>query len=92
MFTVIDNGIGINPEDELKLFKPYATLQAAKDLHKEGAGLGLYVCRLLCTELSGNICLNQYLDYGKTGFTVEILVKFDLVAMTKKEFELKERS
>jgi hypothetical protein len=46
---------------------------------------------LLCTELHGKICLIQRLDFGKTGFTVEILVKYDLVALTKKESDLKER-
>jgi hypothetical protein len=92
MFTVIDNGIGIDIQDECKLFKPYATLEAARELHKEGAGLGLYVCRLLCTELEGKIFLTKRLENGKTGFTVEINVKYDLVALTKKEYELKERS
>ena len=86
MFTVIDNGIGIDCEDETKLFKPYATLEAAKEFHKEGAGLGLYVCRLLCKELSGHIFLNKRLDYGKTGFTVDIRVEYDIVALTRKEF------
>ena len=47
---------------------------------------------MLCTELNGKIFLNQHLIYGKTGFTVEILVKFDLVALTRKEVELRERS
>lgn len=86
MFTVIDNGIGIDRADECKLFKPYSTLEAAKELHKEGAGLGLYVCQLLCTELRGWIFLNKRLNYGKTGFIVEICVEYDIVSLTRKEF------
>ena len=39
---IIDNGPGINSEDEDKIFEPFFTTQ------EQGNGLGLYLCRELC--------------------------------------------
>lgn len=52
---VIDEGAGINEEDEGKLFEPFHTTEAS------GTGLGLYISKELCEA-------NQsQLVYGKTG-------------------------
>jgi len=42
ILDIIDNGAGINPEDEDKIFEPFFTTQS------QGNGLGLYLCRELC--------------------------------------------
>lgn len=79
--------IGIDLNDECKLFKPYTKIKSAKKLNEEGSGLGLYVCRLLRTELNGNIFFNQHLNYGKTGFSVETIEKIVVAAITRKEIK-----
>jgi signal transduction histidine kinase len=46
--TVIDDGIMISDEEVTQLFKPYKTLQSARDINQAGPGLGLYICKSLC--------------------------------------------
>ena len=43
---------------------------------------GIHTAETSC----GHIFLNKRLDYGKTGFTVDIRVEYDIVALTRKEF------
>ena len=79
---VIDNGIGIKEEDAMKIFKPYTTLQEAKDMNAAGAGLGLYVCRKLCKFLDGSCKMISWsgMDpkiYGKTVFLVKVRIEVD---------------
>jgi len=41
---VCDNGVGIAPEDQQKLFKAFGKLDNTNKLNKEGIGLGLTIC------------------------------------------------
>ncbi|MFH0753110.1 MAG: ATP-binding protein, partial [Candidatus Omnitrophota bacterium] len=67
--TVADNGLGIRPDDQKKLFTPFFTTKASS--HK-GNGLGLYVIRKIIEEgHAGTISIcSQYLE----GVTVEVLL------------------
>jgi two-component system, OmpR family, sensor histidine kinase KdpD len=51
---VLDNGVGIDPEQTSRLFELYyrAPETAAK---VSGAGIGLYVCRVLVESMGGRI-------------------------------------
>jgi len=50
--SVIDTGIGISPENQKKLFKPFVQIDSSLNRRYEGTGLGLSLVRRL-TELHG---------------------------------------
>ena len=53
--SVKDTGCGISPQDQQKLFKPFAKLQSSSQLNPNGIGLGLSICKSICIGLGGNI-------------------------------------
>ena len=53
--NVIENGVSISDEEAETLFRPYTTLKAARDVNAAGPGLGLYMCRILCQKMGGEI-------------------------------------
>ncbi len=62
---VIDTGVGI-PRSQLdKIFQPFFTTRAESG----GTGLGLSLCRMLMSEMGGQIDVKSVLDHGTT-FTV----------------------
>lgn len=56
-FTVEDNGIGIKPEDQKKLFTPFVQIETA--LSSTGSGLGLSICKKLVELLGGSISVQS---------------------------------
>ena len=44
---VNDNGLGINHEDQKKLFKIFGFLDSSKEINTKGIGLGLHICKLI---------------------------------------------
>jgi CheY-like chemotaxis protein len=56
-FTVEDNGIGIKPEDQKKLFSPFVQIETA--LSSTGSGLGLSICKKLVELLGGSISVHS---------------------------------
>ncbi len=62
---VIDNGPGIAPEQEERLFEPFFTTNDA------GTGLGLFLARELC-EANGGTLEHRTLDDGRTCFRIRI--------------------
>ncbi len=68
---VIDTGIGIQPEDQVRIFDEfYRTLQndTVKDIRK-GTGMGLAICKQIVERYGGTIAVRS--DYGKgSTFTV----------------------
>ena len=51
-FWVRDNGIGIAPEDQGRLFTPYTRVNT---VHTKGHGLGLSIVRRIITRLDGEV-------------------------------------
>ncbi|VTS01496.1 sensor histidine kinase [Tuwongella immobilis] len=49
MVTVKDNGAGISPENQIRLFQPYYTTK------EHGTGLGLFVTQKMITEHAGTV-------------------------------------
>jgi PAS domain S-box-containing protein len=60
---VNDSGIGIAPEDQKKLFEPFARLQVSG---AKGIGLGLVVCKRLVEAHGGHIWVESQVGKGST--------------------------
>ncbi len=64
IFSVIDNGGGIPPEDAKKLFNRFS--QGTSKKRSTGTGLGLYLSRQIIEAHDGEIGLETELDKGST--------------------------
>lgn len=50
-FRIIDTGIGIDPEQQIKLFQPFVQADGSCARNHEGSGLGLTISRRLAQLL-----------------------------------------
>jgi len=62
--TVADNGVGIGPEDQDKLFNRFFRAASATRTRAGGAGLGLYITRSLVELHGGRIWFESTLNKG----------------------------
>jgi PAS domain S-box-containing protein len=68
VISIEDNGCGIAPEDQARVFKPFVRL-ANRDV--PGTGLGLAVCKKIVEGLGGAIWVESELGTGSTfSFTI----------------------
>ena len=67
--SVKDSGIGIAPEDQARLFKPFIQLDSAQQRKHIGSGLGLAISAKLVAVLGGSIIVASEAGVGRT-FTV----------------------
>ncbi|EFL50196.1 PAS/PAC sensor signal transduction histidine kinase [Solidesulfovibrio fructosivorans JJ]] len=56
-YSVIDTGVGIPPDKRQAVFMPFTLLDASTTRSQGGAGLGLALCALLATSMSGRVVL-----------------------------------
>jgi signal transduction histidine kinase len=63
-FSVSDNGIGIAPEDQPKLFQPFIQLDSGLNRRYEGSGLGLAIAKQLVELHGGYIDLSSEVGQG----------------------------
>ena len=65
LIRVIDSGVGINLEQQKKLFEPF--YQAHSEPHTYGGtGLGLFICSNLVKLMDGQISLQSRLGHGSS--------------------------
>jgi PAS domain S-box-containing protein len=64
-FTIRDTGIGISPEDQTKIFKPFSQVDVTPR-SLTGTGLGLSICKDLVELMGGKIGVQSELGKGST--------------------------
>jgi CheY-like chemotaxis protein len=76
-FSVWDEGIGINAEDQEKLFKPFVQLESGLARMHEGTGLGLALVSRLTESHGGTIELISKRGEGSR-FTIRLPLRADM--------------
>ncbi len=68
---VLDEGIGIPPEQMSQLFQKFSQIDASPTRRHGGTGLGLAICREFCQLLGGDVTAHSAVGEGSV-FTVRI--------------------
>ncbi|HPW33602.1 MAG TPA: ATP-binding protein, partial [Arenimonas sp.] len=68
---VTDSGVGIDPEQLVKIFEPFHQADSPDGKIRQGTGLGLSICRRLVNAMQGDIQVSSELGRGST-FVVDI--------------------
>ena len=68
LFSVKDYGIGMLPQDQIRVFEPFYQIEETLNRKYEGTGLGLAICRGIVESQKGKIWSESILDRGSTFF------------------------
>ncbi len=74
VIRVIDNGIGIAPELQAKLFRPFMQANSSTTRQYGGTGLGLAICKSLTDMFKGSLEIDSELGLG-SAFTVTLPIE-----------------
>ena len=66
VFDIIDTGVGIPKESQLRLFKAFTKIMKNRQLNTEGCGLGLSISKLIAHALGGDIEFKSVYSEGST--------------------------
>jgi len=72
-WQVVDNGLGISPEDRPRVFERFFRSKQAADPHIKGSGIGLTIAKHIVEAHGGTISVESEIGRGST-FTVTIPV------------------
>lgn len=61
---VIDTGVGISPEHHHSIFQPFIQVDGSHTRRRDGAGLGLSICKSLVHLMQGQIGVESHLGKG----------------------------
>ena len=64
--TIEDTGIGIEQEDQKKLFKLFGFLQDSKKLNTKGVGMGLVISDQIAQKFNGRVTFSSIPGVGST--------------------------
>ncbi len=65
-FEIRDTGLGINPGDIVRLFRPFDQIDASTTRRQGGTGLGLVICKRMVQLMGGQIGVHSAPDAGST--------------------------
>lgn len=85
LFKVIDDGIGISKEGQVKLFEAFSQAEGSTTRRFGGTGLGLTICKNLTELMGGTLEVESELGKGSDFFT-ELTFPISLTD-TSKRFE-----
>jgi PAS domain S-box-containing protein len=74
--TVTDTGIGIDPDDQPKIFDPFWQMETSMNREFGGTGIGLTVVKAYANALGGSVSFTSVLNKGTT-INVTIPVQTD---------------
>ncbi|MCK5023789.1 MAG: HAMP domain-containing histidine kinase, partial [Candidatus Aenigmarchaeota archaeon] len=66
LFSVADQGIGMSPEDKIRVFEPFFQIEKVINLEYGGTGLGLAICRGIVESQKGKIWVESEQGKGCT--------------------------
>ena len=78
-FSVMDNGIGIAPEDLQRLFQPFVQVDRKLNRQHEGTGLGLTLVQKLTDLHGGSVEVDSEVGKGSR-FTINLACRQDEIA------------
>jgi signal transduction histidine kinase len=84
-FSVADTGIGILPEDQMRIFEEFVQVENSLQQRFKGTGLGLSLCKKLAELLGGNVEMKSSPGVGSTFFVTLPIV---YAGGTEKQFEM----
>ncbi|HEY4299583.1 MAG TPA: ATP-binding protein [Candidatus Didemnitutus sp.] len=65
-FAVSDDGPGISPEEQARLFSRFERGAVAKEHNVAGTGLGLAMCKTLAERMGGRVSVESEIGHGST--------------------------
>ncbi len=71
VFTVKDTGIGMSPEQLVRIFEPFTQADSSTTKKFGGTGLGLTITKKFCEMMGGDITASSELEKGST-FTIRL--------------------
>ncbi len=70
---VQDTGIGIDPNDQIRIFAEFETVGSATQIQTSGTGLGLSIASLAVSRMGGHISVESEIGKGST-FSFEVIL------------------